>query len=187
MAADRLAQVLADVLAASGDPLRLPEVGPIRAVGIAANPVAVILPRGHPLARRTGLRLADLVDARWIDAPEIANSVADLRVVTGELRFRSQLRYDGADVAGLLALIAAGHGLGLLPRSLLAPGPLLAPAGGGDRHHDRHDGDRDGSGAFRADPGGVPLVGPAPELRTELLRTGRPGPAALALTRALGG
>ncbi|WP_261556143.1 hypothetical protein [Frankia tisae] len=131
--------------------------------------------------------MADLVDARWIDAPEVANAVADLRVVTGEPRFRAQLRYDGADVASLLALIAAGHGLGLLPRLRLAPGRPLAPAGGGDRHHDRHDGDRDGSGAFRADLVGMPPVGAAPELRAELLWTGRPGPAALALTRALGG
>ncbi|WP_035923387.1 LysR family transcriptional regulator [Frankia sp. QA3] len=221
LAADRLARVLADVLAgrprldvrvvvagtaavadgvargefdlglaaglaASSDPLRLPDVGPIRAVGVAADPVVVILPDGHPLARRTGLRLADLVDARWIDAPEVASGVADLRVVTGELRFRAQLRYDGADVGGLLALIAAGHGLGVLPRRLLAPGRLPGQAGVDDRHGASAS-DGDGSGTVRVDPVGVPLLGPALEFRTELLWAGQPGPAALAVAQALGG
>jgi DNA-binding transcriptional LysR family regulator len=223
LAADRLASVLADVLAdrprldirvvvagtttvangvargefdlglavglaTPGDPLRLPDVGPVRAVGIAADPAAVALPHAHPFARRTGLRLADLVDARWIDAPEVANAVADLRIVTGDRRFRTHLRYDGADVAGLLALVAAGHGLGVLPRRLLAAGRRPGPAEGddGDTHDgDTHDGD--GLGTGRAGPIGVPLLGAAPEFRTELIWAGQPGPAVLALSRALGG
>ncbi|WP_161983012.1 helix-turn-helix domain-containing protein [Candidatus Frankia alpina] len=45
----------------------------------------------HPVRRLTQSAVsqqiaaleADLGDARWIDAPEVANSVADLRVMTG--------------------------------------------------------------------------------------------------------
>ena len=36
--------------------------------------------------------------------------------------FRAALRYDGADVAGLLSLVAAGHGLALLPRRVVGDG-----------------------------------------------------------------
>lgn len=176
-------------LAASGDPLRLPDAGPVRAVGIAADPAAMILALGHPFARRAGLRLADLVDARWIDAPEVANALADLRIMIGKLRLHAQLRYDGADVAGLLALVAAGHGLVMIPRRLLAAGGLPGSAGGDERHEGDGDGDGYGdfSGTVRADLVSVALRGSPPEFRTELLWAGRPGPAALALSRALGG
>ena len=42
--------------------------------------------------------------------------------------FRAAARYDGLDVTGLLALVAAGEGLALLPAAV-APGgvPLAAP------------------------------------------------------------
>ncbi|MYS13549.1 LysR family transcriptional regulator, partial [Streptomyces sp. SID4982] len=50
---------LVDGLAAPSDPLSLPDVAPLTAHGIAEEPVAVLLPTGHPLARRSGLRLGD--------------------------------------------------------------------------------------------------------------------------------
>ncbi|CAO5233965.1 LysR family transcriptional regulator [Frankia sp. AgKG'84/4] len=145
-------------LATAGDPLRRPDVGPLQAVGIGEEPVCLALSADHPLAGSTGPRLADLVDAGWIDAPALGAALADLRVVTGERRFRARLRYDGTDLSGLLALIAAGHGLGLLP----ARGP-------------------------RVDATTVPLRGCELAFRTEQVRTGRTTPAAEALAAALGG
>src|ERR1700728_4263556 len=54
---------LIDGLAAPGDSLSL--LAPLSGVGIAEAEVALVLAAGHPLAGRAGVRLADLVDARW--------------------------------------------------------------------------------------------------------------------------
>ncbi|MFJ2773953.1 LysR family transcriptional regulator [Streptomyces sp. NPDC087300] len=120
---------LVDGLAAPSDPLRLPDVAPLTARGVAEEPVAVLLPEGHPLARRAGLRLGDLVDARWLDAPGVAPSPARLRTANGTSGFRPALRYDGTDLRTLTALAAAGHGLVLLPRSAAegVPGTVAVP------------------------------------------------------------
>ncbi len=115
VAAGRLDIGLVDGLAAPSDPLRLSEVSPLTAVGVAEEQPVVILPGSHPLARRAGLRLADLIDARWIAAPGVAAPLGDLRRAAGTDGFRAALRYEGTDVGMLIALAAAGHGLTLLP------------------------------------------------------------------------
>lgn len=108
---------LVDGVAAPSDPLRLPDVGPLTTALVVEEQLFVALPAGHPLARRAGLRLEDLLDAHWIDAPDVAAPLADLRAATASDGFRTSLRYQGADVRSLVALVAAGHGLALLPRS----------------------------------------------------------------------
>ncbi|MEU6992686.1 LysR family transcriptional regulator [Streptomyces sp. NPDC046465] len=120
---------LVDGLAAPRDPLRLPDVAPLSACGIAEEPVAVLLPEGHPLARRAGLRLGDLVDARWLDAPDTGLPLAQLRAANGISGFRPALRYDGTDLRTLASLVASGHGLALLPRTVAdeARGTVAVP------------------------------------------------------------
>lgn len=63
---------LVDGFALSDDPLRPPRVAGLHGVPVCREPVVVALPSHHPLAHRTGLRLADLIDARWIDAPGVS-------------------------------------------------------------------------------------------------------------------
>ncbi|MEU5581892.1 LysR family transcriptional regulator [Streptomyces huasconensis] len=120
---------LVDGLAAPNDPLRLPDVAPLTARGVGQEPVAVLLPADHPLARRSGLRLDDLVDARWLDAPATGVPLAQLRAAGGTSGFRPALRYDGTDLRTLTTLAAAGHGLTLLPRSVAVgvPGTVAVP------------------------------------------------------------
>ncbi|MFH9354140.1 LysR family transcriptional regulator [Kitasatospora sp. NPDC017646] len=124
---------LIDGLAAPSDPLPLPEVGPLTTVAVDEQPVAVALPTGHPLAGRAGLALADLSAARWLDAPDLAPTADRLRAATGTDGFRPATRYRGTDLHGLLALVATGHGLTLLPQPVAAraPGvdhaPIAAP------------------------------------------------------------
>ncbi|WP_225438123.1 LysR family transcriptional regulator [Candidatus Frankia nodulisporulans] len=169
-------------LATSGDPLRLPEVGPIRAVGMVEEPVAVILPADHPLAGRPDVRLADLVDAGWIDAPEAGCGLALLRRLTNEQRFRARLHLTGPDVQGLLALDAAGQGLTLLPPRALPPErtslvavPVRAAA-------------LSTRGArTRPRAGGLAAGGAAVTFRQELLSTGRSGPTARAVAAVFAG
>jgi DNA-binding transcriptional LysR family regulator len=140
-----------DGMAMPGDPLRLPDTGPATTVGIAEQDLVVVLPAGHPLAAWPGLRLADLADARWLDAPDTGMPLPDLRRVASSDGFRPSLAYRGTDIACLLALAAAGHGLTVLPASGLAAG----------------------SGVI-----GVPVASPALVHRTELVHGTLPGPLA---------
>ncbi|MFB6805961.1 LysR family transcriptional regulator [Streptomyces sp. NPDC056387] len=104
---------LVDGLAAPSDPLRLPDVAPLTVTGVGEDRLAVLLPAGHPFHGRASLRLDDLADARWIDAPGVAPAPAAVRTAPA-------LRYDGTDLHALCALAAAGHGLVLLPRRVAA-------------------------------------------------------------------
>ena len=118
-----------DGVAAPNDPLRLPETG-ARVTRSVEEPLAVAAPLDHPLAGRP-TTLEGLVDARWIDAPAICAPLGDLASLARADGFRAALHYEGADVAGLLALVAAGHGLALLPTRALrgvAALPVIAPA-----------------------------------------------------------
>ena len=110
---------LVDGMAAPSDPLHLPHIGPFTATAVAEQPLAVALPAQHPLGTRAGLRLPDLSDARWIDAPDTAIPLGQLRSASGYDGYRASLRYEGTDVGGLIALTAAGHGLALLPRPVI--------------------------------------------------------------------
>jgi DNA-binding transcriptional LysR family regulator len=118
-----------DGVAAPNDPLRLPETG-ARVARSHEEPLAVAAPLDHPLAGHA-IQMEVLVDARWIDAPAICAPLAELSALARADGFRPALRYEGADVAGLLALIRAGHGLALLPTRALegvAALPVTAPA-----------------------------------------------------------
>jgi len=108
---------LTDGLTAPGDPLI--EEAPVTAVGLSEKHVRVVLPAGHPLAARTTLCLPDLADARWIEAENVAPSLAEIRRHARTEGFRPALRYTGADVMSLISLAAAGHGLTLLPETVL--------------------------------------------------------------------
>ena len=135
-AAGELDVALVDGFVAPSDPLPLPEAG---ALGVSAAPAVVAVPVHHPLARRAGLNLADLADAYWIDAPEVAPHT---RLPVDGLR--TGLRYDGTEVTILTGLVAAGHGLAVLPAALVAREPGLA---------------------------GVPITAPRLTHRVEMLRT----------------
>jgi len=142
---------LLDGVAAASDPLHLFDAGPLTTTAVVERPLAVALPADHPLVTRSQLRLEDLVDAAWIDAPDIATPLTHLRAIAGADSFRTSLRYDGTDADTLLALIAAGGGLALLPQPVLQGHPELA---------------------------GVPLSAPRLVHRTELVHSSLVGPAA---------
>jgi DNA-binding transcriptional LysR family regulator len=148
---------LTDGLAAPGDPL--PELAPVTAAGLSQQGVLVILPSGHPLTARRGLRLSDLADARWIAADDLAPPLAEIRRHAGTDGFRPALRYAGQDTATLIALAAAGHGLTLLPETAVRQAGVTA----------------------------VPVDQPRLRHRTELLHAALPaGSPAAALADALG-
>ncbi|MFJ5553577.1 LysR family transcriptional regulator [Streptomyces sp. NPDC093225] len=159
---------LVDGVAAPSDPLRLPDVAPLTVAGAGEARLAVLLPAGHPFARRTEVRLEDLVDARWLDAPGVGLPLDALwsAARAGSGRLTTSLRYDGTDVRTLCTLAAAGHGLALLPERVARE---YAGAGG------------TGGGVA------VPLAAPRLVHRTELLSSGALDGAAGALARRLTG
>ncbi|HYA53719.1 MAG TPA: LysR family transcriptional regulator [Streptosporangiaceae bacterium] len=157
VAAGTLDLGLVDGAAAPGDPLRL-DIGPATAVMVAERELAVVLPGGHPLAGRSALRLEDLADARWLDAPDTGMPLADLRAATGSDGFRPALRYEGTDVRTLIALASAEHGLTVLPRPVVDAAPGVT---------------------------GVPLSWPPLVHRTEIIRGGSGGAAAAAIAAAI--
>ncbi|TCO47037.1 DNA-binding transcriptional LysR family regulator [Kribbella antiqua] len=124
---------LIDGVAAPTDPLRLSDLGSLRTTAVAHEDLVVALSTNHPLARRRRVDLHDLVDARWIDAPDTAAALPDLRAATETDGIRAAFNYAGTDLRALLALIAAGHGLAVLPASAatsvsgIAVVPLGAP------------------------------------------------------------
>ncbi|MER7001972.1 LysR family transcriptional regulator [Dactylosporangium sp. NPDC000555] len=155
VATGRLDLGLVDGVTAPSDPLPLPDTGQLDTAVVAERPVVVALPAGHPLAGRRSLRLTDLADAVWLDAPETATPPAQLRALARAEGFRGGPAYPGTDTGTLLSLIAAGAGLALLPASALTP-------------------------ALR----GVPVAEPRLVHRTELVHGSLTGPAA-ALRAAL--
>lgn len=109
---------LTDGLTAPNDSLS--QQAPVTAIGLGEENVGVVLPADHPLAARKALRLQDLSDARWIEADNVAPPLTEVRRHAGTEGFKPAFRYAGTDVLTLIALAAAGHGLTLLPRSLLS-------------------------------------------------------------------
>ncbi|WP_326938133.1 LysR family transcriptional regulator [Amycolatopsis cynarae] len=149
---------LVDGIVAPSDPLRLHDADFLTTAPVAEEPVALALPDEHPLATRSSVRLRDLADASWLDAPGIAAPLGELRAAVGTDHLRSALRYEGGDTRTLLSLVAEGHGLLLLPASALAGAP-----------------------GVRA----VPLSAPRLVHRTELVHGRAPGAAVSALAAAL--
>ncbi len=121
---------LVDGVAAPSDPLPLPDLGPTTTLAAAEQPLAVLFPTDHPLARRRSVRLTDLTQAQWIDAPDTAVPLDRLRAVCRTEGFRPRVRHRGTDLYGLAALAAAGLGLAALPLPLAAtlPGVTAVPA-----------------------------------------------------------
>ncbi|MFD0408420.1 LysR family transcriptional regulator [Kitasatospora sp. NPDC127116] len=92
------------------------------------DPVLVALPRGHRLAGRRRLRLAELADEPWIAARRHAEST--LLAACVRSGFQPRIEYTVAAWTAKLGLVAAGLGATLIP-SLAArvgrPGIALVP------------------------------------------------------------
>ncbi|MEV0599839.1 LysR family transcriptional regulator [Streptomyces sp. NPDC050315] len=89
-------------------------------LSLLADPLDVALPAGHPLAAEPGLRLADLAAEPWIfgrSGPwsEITTTVCE------NAGFVPEQAHAAADWAAILAMVAAGMGVALVPRMAMRP------------------------------------------------------------------
>lgn len=83
--------------------------------------VQVALPRTHRLASRPLIKLRDLRDERWLtlDTESLPGAKS---IVSEVLQYKPKFGLSALSVPGMIAHVAAGHGIGLLPeQSVPAP------------------------------------------------------------------
>jgi DNA-binding transcriptional LysR family regulator len=85
-------------------------------VFLLREPLDVVLPRGHPLARRRRLSLQDLADEPWISTQEGFPADDVLRSVALRTGTAPQVVQRINDFGVTEELVAGGHGIALLPR-----------------------------------------------------------------------
>ncbi|MGD3112549.1 LysR family transcriptional regulator [Streptomyces sp. YGL11-2] len=102
-----------------------------------AEPFDVVLPSGHPLADAPDVELSDLGEEPWI-TPWPGNPVHDVVLrACEEARLQPRVECLADDSRAVCALVAAGAGVALVPRSALHGiafgGVVIRPVGGAHR------------------------------------------------------
>lgn len=90
---------------------------------LAEDPMLVALPAAHSLAGEEAIEWRSLADALWIEAPYAGLALPILRELTGQPRLEPAIRFEGDDFSTILALVASGVGVALLPRLVLHAAP----------------------------------------------------------------
>jgi DNA-binding transcriptional LysR family regulator len=88
----------------------------LEVVPLLREPLDVALPTGHHLARRRRVDLADLADERWISVDHGFPVDDVLRSLTVRTGMRPQIVQRINDFRITERLVAAGHGIALMPR-----------------------------------------------------------------------
>ena len=103
-----------DGIVGRSDPLGLADPGLLSALLLGVGAMAVVLPADHPFADVRSIAWRSVADAHWIDAPQLMPHLGPGAAQLLERR-RSRVRYEGTDPSVLGSLVAAGHGLALMP------------------------------------------------------------------------
>jgi DNA-binding transcriptional LysR family regulator len=85
-------------------------------VELMREPLDIALPDGHPLAEKSEITPADVVDENWIGNPRnfpFDRILQRIEAITGHEAHRVQRLIDNSIVE---ALVAGGHGIAILPR-----------------------------------------------------------------------
>ncbi len=104
----------------------------LRVVPLLREPLDVAVPAGHPLAARDRVRARDLVGEQWIAVREGFPVATVLAAVAGASGAPPRIAHRINDFSVAEALVAAGHGVSLLPRYTAGdhPGVRLLPLAG---------------------------------------------------------
>lgn len=90
----------------------------LEVIDVLTDPVTIALPVDHPLADREVIRLSDLSDEHWIaGCPRCRGHLLELCDQSG---FRPEVSFETEDYVAVLGLVAAGLGVALVPRLILA-------------------------------------------------------------------
>jgi DNA-binding transcriptional LysR family regulator len=85
-------------------------------VPLMREPLDIALPDGHPLGRKASLSPADLVDETWIGTPRGLPFDRILRSIEAANGTPARIAQRFADNGIVESLVAAGHGIAILPR-----------------------------------------------------------------------
>ncbi|MHA7985963.1 LysR family transcriptional regulator [Rathayibacter sp. CAU 1779] len=88
---------------------------------LATTPFEAILPAGHALANRAELRLAELADERFVDAPVGFGNRDVLDIALGSRGIVRNVTIEATETAAIPVFVAAGLGVALLPGLLIPP------------------------------------------------------------------
>jgi len=88
----------------------------ITVVQLMREPLDVALPEGHPLGDKKVLTPADLIDEAWIGTPQGLPFDRILRGIEAANGTPAHIVQRIADNGIVESLVAAGHGIGILPR-----------------------------------------------------------------------
>lgn len=88
----------------------------ITVVPLMREPLDIALPEGHPLAAKKSLSPADVIDETWIGVPEGLPFDRVLRGIEAANARPARIAQRIADNGIVEALVAVGHGIGILPR-----------------------------------------------------------------------
>ena len=79
----------------------------------------LLLPKGHPLAGRRRLALADLADEPWVASSNASDCRGILETVCREAGYEPRVAFEADETTAAQALVAAGVGVTILPRLAL--------------------------------------------------------------------
>jgi DNA-binding transcriptional LysR family regulator len=91
----------------------------VRTRVVAAVPLVIAVPRGHPLSRRRTVTLARLRDEPMITLTHGTGLRTVLESASRDAGFTPRITAETSDLASLVELVAEGLGAALLPRSAL--------------------------------------------------------------------
>src|SRR5918992_4961314 len=101
---------------------------------LVTEPMRVVLPEGHRLAKADSVRIADLESDPWVSTHSGTRFAEMMRRACAEIGgYRPMIRHYSNDVRVLLSLIAAGQAVALLPEPAQIPNqPGIVVRGVGD-------------------------------------------------------
>jgi DNA-binding transcriptional LysR family regulator len=100
------------------------------------EPLRVVLPAAHPLARRRTVRLADLADETWIRGTTRSSCHPFTERACRAAGFEPRIRFEFDDYAAMQNLVASGAGVALAPDlglTRLTPGVAARPVAFGPK------------------------------------------------------
>jgi len=97
------------------------ELGPgLRSAPLFEDPMKLALPKGHRLARKEQVTLADLSDDAWVQTSEASACARHVVRVCRAAGFDPRVSFESDDYLTVQGLVAAGVGVALIPQLALS-------------------------------------------------------------------
>ena len=118
------------------DHVPLPDDPRVALEPLLEEPMRIVLPAGHPAARRRAVRLLDLADETWIRSTPRSSCHPFTERACRAAGFDPRIRFEFDDYAAMQSLVASGAGVAFAPDMGLTrvnPGVAVRPIAFGPR------------------------------------------------------